>query len=490
MSTSISTTALAKTENDNSLSIIQPGKSFKSSTAFLHWLHAIALFTFAGFVTFSIAGAHISLGLLTLCVVVQMAEGRGQRAKSEGRRAEGEERRAESEGRRAEGEERRAESEGRKAKGERRKSEEENTNAEASSTPGRSSIRLGIEWPIVAFVIASLISTIFSETPFESFRNLRHLLTILGAYAVALSLRWYPQWRQPVLWSFIGSATVASLYGLGKFALGFSGKVQSTQATTMTWGALCVMFMALTLQMALAAPVRRDRWLARVFILPQAFALLLSMVRGAYVGFAASIIYLLRSYWANRRLLVRRILPALAAIVLVAAIFSPASVRQRIALIFDLKYHSTQVRLVQWQYALQIAADHPVFGTGWRDMLPVFRRYVPPDIDVSDHVKHDIFTIGHFHNTYVMVLVCSGVAGLTAFLWLMAAVWRNLGAAVKHAGSEQDRLVTQASLAAMIGFLVAGIFDWTFGDAEVVTMFWFVIGMGLGQTMPEGKVRS
>jgi hypothetical protein len=44
----------------------------------------------------------------------------------------------------------------------------------------------------------------------------------------------------------------------------------------------------------------------------------------------------------------------------------------------------------------------------------------------------------------------------------------------------------------LVGFLVAGIFDWTFGDAEVVTMLWFVIGMGLGQadSAPSAQLNS
>jgi hypothetical protein len=240
--------------------------------AWLRRVHAFSLFALAAFVSFSIAGAHISLGLLTLCVIAQSARRRGRRAEGEGPRAEGKEQ-------------------------------------VVGISPG-SSILLDIEWPIAAFVLIALASTTFSETPLPSLHNLRHLLTILGAYAVALSLRWHPEWHRPVLWIFIATATAAALYGLGKYAFGFTSKVQSTQGTTMTWGALSVMFMAVTMQMALAAPIRRERWLARGAIIPQVFAMLLSLVRGAYVGFAASVVYIFRRYWANRQLLVRRILPA------------------------------------------------------------------------------------------------------------------------------------------------------------------------------------
>jgi O-antigen ligase len=395
------------------------------ATSMLQRVNAFALFAFAASVSLSIAAAHISLGLLTLCVILQKAWRKEHGAEQ--------------------------------------------------------TLSLGIEWPVVVFISAAVFSTIFSEAPLASFRNLRHLLTILGAYAVAFSLRQNPNWRKPLLWTFIGVATIAAFYGLGKFALGFSRKVQGTQGTTMTWGALSVMFMSFTLQMALAAQHRRERWLARAQFIPQMFALLFSLVRGAYVGFAASAIYLLRPYWTNRRLVLQRILPVLAILIVGATLLSPNTVRQRLAAIVDLNTPSTQVRLIQWKYALKIAADHPLFGVGWRDLQPVLRGYAAPDPNIPDYISTDVFSIGHFHSTYVTVLVCFGVTGFLAFVWLMIAVWRALGEAIKNA-DEGGRLIIFASRAALLGFLITGIFDWTFGDAEVVTMLWFVIGMGLGQT--------
>ncbi|MDZ7361390.1 MAG: O-antigen ligase family protein [candidate division KSB1 bacterium] len=389
----------------------------------LRSVHAFALFAFAASVSFSIAGAHMSLGLLALCVMAQVAKSKGQSA----------------------------------------------------------SFKLGIEWPILTFVTAALISTTLSDLPLASLRNLRHLLTILGAYAVAHSLRQHPEWRKLLLWTFIGAATLAAIWGLAEYALGRSSKVQSTQGTTMTWGALCVMFMAFTLQLALTAPARRERWLARAQFIPQILALLFSLVRGAYLGFAASAIYLLRQYWRNRQLLLKRILPVLMILLFATTLLAPDKVQQRLAAIFDLNTPSTQVRLIQWKHALQIAVDHPFFGVGWRDLQPVLRQYATPDPNISAGITKDVFSIGHFHSTYVTILVCFGAAGLLAFAWLMLAVWHALGKAIERTDSEHGQRIIFASRAAMLGFLAAGIFDWTFGDAEVVTMLWFVIGMGLGQ---------
>jgi len=408
-------------------------------TSVLDKVETFALFAFAASVSLSIAGAHISLGLLTLCMAAQSAWRMAQRAEGK-----------------------------------------------TQLVTENWQLKTGFEWPLLAFVTVALISTALSELPLASLRNLRHLLTILGAYTVAFSLRRRPEWRKPLLWTFIGVATIAAIWGLAEYALGLSRKVQSTQGTTMTWGALCVMFLSFTLQMALAAPSRRERWLARLQFLPQIFAMFFSLVRGAYVGFASSIIYLLKPYWSNskepfsgRRLLLQRIFPVLLLLVIITTLISPQTVQQRFAAIFDLKAGSTQVRLIQWKHALAIAADHPFFGVGWRDLQAVLRQYAAPDPNISESITKDVFSIGHFHSNYFTILVCFGAAGLLAFAWLMIAVWRALGVAIKNTPDESNRLIILAGRAALLGFLVAGLFDWTFGDAEVVTMLWFVIGMGL-----------
>lgn len=383
-------------------------------------LQAFALFALAAFVNFSIAGAHLSLGLLTLTLLLQLV-----RTRAHGNWA---------------------------------------------------ALALGFEWPLLAFTLACLIATLLSQAPFESLRNLRHLLTVLGAYGVAYALRNHPHWRKPLLWTFLAVAAGIAGYGLLRFLLGAHVKVMGTQSTTMTWGALATMFALIATQVALAAPAKRERALALLALLPQLPALLFSMVRGAYVGYAAGVCYLLARQW-------RRALPIAAVVLVLAFLFSPAALQQRMRSIFDPNVTTTQVRLVQWQYALQIFADHPLFGVGWRDLAALTRSYAPPGTNMNEGIAFDVFHIGHYHSTYFTLLVSVGAVGLLAFGWLMVQVWRRLGGVLAQGSPEVQPLV-RGVRAAMIGFLVSGLFDWTFGDAEVVTMFWFLIGFGLGQVEP------
>lgn len=390
------------------------------------WLqraHAFTLFAFAAFVCFSIAGAHISLGLLTISVALHIWQTRRK-------------------------------------------------NIHATIIP------LGFERPIAIFILLCLISTMLSHLPWESFRNLKNLLTILGVYTVAYSLRTHPEWRLPTLWIFLTSATAAALWGLIKFGIGRTEKVMSTQSTTMTWGAMSAMFIFMTIYAAGFAATTRERWSARIYLLPQVSALFLSLVRGAYVGFAAGVFYFLRRQW-------KRLVPALLVVLALGAFVAPNVVKERVLSMTDFQNATLWVRLQQWKIATHIIADHPLFGVGWRDLAALTRQYAQPDPNLPESVNHDVFRIGHYHSTYFTLATCGGLLGLAAFAWLMMAVWRNLGKAMRAPRANANLVF--ACRAAMIGFLVTGLFDWTFGDAEVVTMFWFLVGLGLGQEDPGAR---
>ena len=387
-------------------------------------MQAFALFAFAAFVCFSIAGSHISLGLVTLCLILRIHFTR-ERLKT---------------------------------------------------------LMLGWELPLALFIGACLISTALSEQQLASFRNLKNLLTILGAYTVALSLRTEPEWRKPVLWIFISTATAAAIWGLIKFQLGLTEKVMSTQSTTMTWGAMSAMFIVITTFVSSFAITARERWSARIFFIPQLFALLLSLVRGAYVGFAAGVLYLLQRQW-------KRLLPAIVLLIIGGALVAPEAVRARFASMLDPQNPTLLVRLTQWKIATQIIADHLFFGVGWHDLAVVTRQYAAPDPNLPDAINHDVFNIGHYHSIYFTLATSGGLFGLATFAWLMIAVWRSLGKVMRS--SMMDMNLVFACRAAMISFLVAGLFDWTFGDAEVVTLFWFIVGLGLGQNeLPRAPVSS
>lgn len=124
-------------------------------------------------------------------------------------------------------------------------------------------------------------------------------------------------------------------------------------------------------------------------------------------------------------------------------------------------------RSVLWQTALRISREHPVLGIGPDNYRHTYGR-------VLGLAAWD--TRVHANNTYLEVLVGTGVVGLLALGWLMAAAWRS--SLLQFVRVDEDRLpLFAASAAACLAIAVHGLVDsfWTFTPAYVV----FAIAGGL-----------
>lgn len=330
-------------------------------------------------------------------------------------------------------------------------------------------VRTPIEPPFWSFAAVAVVASVFSIHPYASFIRLKHLLLIVIVYLVVSKVHQRSHLHR-LAYVLMASASAAAGWGLVRYFAGAGPKVMATQSTTMTFGAMSVMIATLTTSYVLFSRLRWWRILLVAGLALQAAALSLSYVRGAYLGFATGLFLL--AALKQRRLIVYLVL----AMVLLAFLL-PRDILVRVASIADLSYPSTQVRLYQWKTALAIFRDHPVLGVGWIDLAELTRRYVRFGAGVPASVRHDVVSIGHFHNMYVTTLVCFGALGFVAFLWLMLRIavkgYRTHRAIV--GGDADTGALVAGGLAAFGGFLVSGLFDWTFGDAEVVTVMWIMV---------------
>jgi O-antigen ligase len=113
----------------------------------------------------------------------------------------------------------------------------------------------------------------------------------------------------------------------------------------------------------------------------------------------------------------------------------------------------------------------------------LYRKYAQPEA-----VRK---STSHVHSSPLQVLVERGVVGLAAWLAMWVAffvlVWRLLRNLGEH---ERERTIVVGSLAAIAGFLVTGLTEWSFGDAEVVLIAWtlaalpFGVALGLRERRP------
>jgi O-antigen ligase len=218
--------------------------------------------------------------------------------------------------------------------------------------------------------------------------------------------------------------------------------------------------------MILRSGERRLQWLAGALLALLAPALLGSYTRsawiGTFVGFTVLVAFT-RARW----------LSGLAALVLALVLFLPAGYRERATSIFDPKSHWNVERLFLWDAGWRIFREHSVTGVGLQDLRPWVERYRSPEAHEPPH--------GHMHNIYLQVAVTMGIVGLVALAALMVGLFRTAGRGLRgDLRAPPDRLgvaIRLAAVASLAGFFTAGLFEWNFGDEELLDLLFVLVGM-------------
>ena len=193
------------------------------------------------------------------------------------------------------------------------------------------------------------------------------------------------------------------------------------------------------------------RWVSLVMI---NLALLASLTRSAWVAFAIALTLCLairrpRWVWAY--------VPA----VLVFLTLAPVPVVHRVVSIFDLKDVSNYDRICMAEAGLLMVRDRPLTGLGpgmVREVYPVYRHPTAPRRWVP-----------HLHNNVVHVAAEEGVPAMLAFLWLMGSsiVVAYRGYQREEHGEGRVPGFYLGALLALVGFNLAGVFEYNWGDTEV-----------------------
>jgi O-antigen ligase len=214
-------------------------------------------------------------------------------------------------------------------------------------------------------------------------------------------------------------------------------------------------------------------WLAGIL------ALGLTSVRGAWLGFAAGCVGCVLGL--RRRWLV------LAALVLVLAGTFAVEPRllDRARTIGSLADETTRDRLAMLGTGLGLAIEHPITGIGPGQVKNVYPRVASPEA-----LRH---STSHLHNTPLQIVVERGLPGLGAWIaiWVgfFGAAWRVFRRLPR--GDDEARALVLGSIAAIAAFLIAGLFEYSFGDTEVllvalaVMALPFVIERDLDSTGPD-----
>jgi O-antigen ligase len=346
--------------------------------------------------------------------------------------------------------------------------------------------------PVVTFGAATLLSALASPEPATSLLASRGVLLMAALYVTVDALEDEGAARRFVSGLMLVGAAAAALgllqvavcpgpqsrgEGLGWLAgllYHRCARARGPFSIYMTLAGVLTLVLLAGLPRLLPGP-GRARGLALPWLVMLA-GLVATYTRGAWLGFAAGALALLPTVRRGRLLVVA----GLAGLVVLLLAGSPG-LRQRLLSMGDPEEATIKERAYMWRSGWAMAREHPALGLGPGGIKREYWRYARPEA-----IKH---RTGHVHNTPLQILVERGALGLLAWLWIWAAFYRRAIGLLRRLPAEraEARALVAGSVAAVTGFLVAGLSEYNFGDSEVVLVAWalmalpFVVARGAGR---------
>lgn len=329
----------------------------------------------------------------------------------------------------------------------------------------------GLMW-FAAFVIAALAAEDVAASLPRVTKGLFPLLVLVAAFHGAP-----PGTGRRALAVWLVSASIAAGAGIWGFLAGaatLEARARGAVGHYMTFAGQLLLFTSIAAGIVIATRARAWRIGATLAFVVGAAALGMTYTRSAWLGLATGL-----AVMAGRAR--PRWLPAMAVAIVAIVVLAPASYRERLTSAFDPHHPANVERTYMWIAGGRMFADHPLTGVGIQDLKPIYERYRPAGARES---------AGHLHSVPIQIAATMGLVGLVAFAWLYFALARcgAAGIGISLAAGGVGAGLRLGLVGALAGFFVAGLFEWNFGDEELLYPLYVLAGLAWAAREWDGEV--
>jgi O-antigen ligase len=326
---------------------------------------------------------------------------------------------------------------------------------------------------VCGFALASALATLTAVDPYRSLLELRNVLEVSLFYLVVNHVTTEAR-ASRLIDVLIAMGMLIALFGLSQsITYGAGFRIPGTSNYMTFANQLMLVDILVLAQLLFNGKNRRVLCYAPAFLLLTT-ALLMTQTRNAWLGLMGGLFVVL----GLRKQPLILVLPLLAG---AALLFAPAAVKERLRSTIDLRDATAQERLYMWTSGLKIIRDHPWTGVGPGGVLQVYPAYRDP------HDPRGAARLSHLHNNPLQVTAERGLIGLACWLSIWIAYGRRVWRIHRSVGSYHGtgRALVIGSLASVVGFHIAGLFEHNFGDAEVITLLYFLMALPFTVQAPD-----
>lgn len=337
--------------------------------------------------------------------------------------------------------------------------------------------------PWLLFALFTLASAFHSPDTIQSLIKSKEL-TQIGIFYLALNViedDWEALWLVKALFFFAAAAALYPLAVSLQTSLSPHHRMAGFFSNSMTLGGFFLIVSTLALAYIFLPGKRWAGAWIYVPVLLVVAALMTTLSRHAWVGLivGGAVIAL-----AGRSRKVGLFMALAVALTLFA---TPHAIRERAKNIANLADTSVVKRFYMWESGLRMWLDKKLLGFGPGQVKYRHPSYANPKKKHTGHPDpYRGFKLppyanptkkytGHLHNNVVQMAVERGALGLGAWLWAWVGYFVLV---VRRIRDTRDapfgtRFRVVGGLAVAAGFLSAGMFEYNFGDSEVVMLMFF-----------------
>lgn len=328
------------------------------------------------------------------------------------------------------------------------------------------------------FILSIVIAQVFSVFPALSLRFfVLHALDFALVLLLASSIRTREQLGTVIEIILVGVA-VTGVYGVYQgikgvpviasqmdplLNEGLPGRIFSTFENSNAYAQVIVMLAPFFVSVFLSAKGFRKKLVFLLAFLPLMPALVMTLSRTGWIGFAVSVLVFL--------FLVRKsLIPLLVLLGILAYPFLPDAIHRRLSTITNLQDSSTTTRFNI------IKTMWPMIKDFWLTGLGLGHESIQ-----NITLRYTIYTKTvplHFHNLYLQIWLETGILGIVTFLAFIARlIKRSIRVLYDKSGDPYLQNFLKAGISAIMGVLTLSIAEHAWFYLRVMLIFWMVIGL-------------
>lgn len=353
-------------------------------------------------------------------------------------------------------------------------------------------IKTPLDMPLSVLFCLCILSTLFSVHPYAGIRALMLLLNyIVIFYLVIHTVRTRTRFRQ-IVYVISGTGIFLSVFGFMKQSginpfpwWEYSDIGQNSVRLSATYGNPDHLAGYMEMVLPLISAFLLTGYFAGIkkllFIYTAIFmftALMLSLSRGGWIGFAAGMLFMLFCFFRLKKTGKKWFFLFMAGILTALIIFlasTPAV--ERFLTIPVQKEMTMEARLAAWRGVLDMIGDYPLLGSGPGTFADIFTQYQPPGLTAQ---------FKNAHNDYLHFISETGILLIPLMVWIIFVFYKTGFEKAKS----QSRLYRSISIGTMGGIsamLVHSIGDFNLHIPANALLFSVLAGLAVS---PLPKHRS